>query len=289
MNTSGEPAGIIDTHVHLMPERLLAAIRRAINEQAGWQFEHAADQAGIERALVENGVDQYFALPYAHAPGMAAELNAWVIDAAAESEMAIPFATVHADDSVNRVVRDAFDAGARGLKFQCPVQECAPDDPRLDPAYELAAEYDRPIIFHAGTAPFYEDSPHVGAARFESFVESYPEIRACAAHMGTHEVEAFVEFAAEYESVYLDTAYVLSEPAGQDMGFDPQSISDDVFETYADSIMFGTDYPNVTFPYHLERDALLDRNLTESALSEILRGTAQRFLGAGNWWTKSFK
>lgn len=279
MTDRAPPTGIIDSHVHLMPERLLTAIRRAIGEQADWTFDHPTGQAEIEAVLRANGVTRYFALPYAHKAGMAADLNAWVLDAAAESAMAIPFASVHAEDDVERVVQDAFDAGARGLKFQCPVQRCAPDDPRLAPAYELAAEYNRPIIFHAGTAPLYENSPHVGADRFASFLDSYPDVKACAAHMGTYEVDEFLAFAAEYDSVYLDTAYVMSEPAGEDMGFDPASIPDDVYESHAESIMFGTDYPNITFPYHRERDALLDRALSPEARTAIFTRTAERFLG----------
>jgi hypothetical protein len=80
------------------------------------------------------------ALPYAHRPGIAADLNDWVLDRAAESGMCVPFATVHGDDDVRAVVEAAFDRGARGLTFQCPVQKCGPADPRLDPAFELAAE-----------------------------------------------------------------------------------------------------------------------------------------------------
>ncbi|MFC7155822.1 amidohydrolase family protein [Halomarina halobia] len=270
---------VTDAHVHLMPERLMTAIRSALHDEAGWSFPDSAAQADVERVLRAQGVARYVALPYAHKPGIARELNGWLLERAGASEMAIPFATVHADDEVRTVVRDAFEAGARGLKFQCPVQGCAPDDPRLDPAYELAAEYDRPIVFHAGTAPMFEDSPHVGLDRFRAFVDSYPEVRACCAHMGTYEHEGFLELARERESVFLDTCVAMASTAPDLLGFDPASIPDAAFEDLAGRIMYGSDYPNVPYAYEREREHLLSRDLSDEAFDALLRGAAARFLG----------
>ena len=270
---------VVDAHVHLMPDRLMAAIRDALHDAAGWEFPHPSDREGIEATLRAAGVDRYLALPYAHKPGIAADLNDWVLARAAESEMAVPFATVHGDDTVHEVVRDAFESGARGLKFQCPVQECGPADPRLDPAFELAAEYDRPILFHAGTAPMFEDSPHVGIDQFRQFLDSYPDVRACSAHMGTFEHEAFIETARDNENVYLDTCFAMSTAVGESMDFDPDVIGDDVFEDLAGQVMYGSDYPNIPHSYRAEREGLLARELSEEAFEELFGGAADRFLG----------
>lgn len=272
-------AGATDCHVHLMPERLMAAIRGALNEEAGWAFPHPVDRNGIETALRAHGVDRYIALPYAHRPGIARELNDWVLDSAADSAMAVPFATVHGDDEVGTVVREAFETDARGLKFQCPVQECGPADPRLDPAFELAAEFDRPILFHAGTAPMFRDSPHVGVEGFREFVASYPEVRACCAHMGTFEWEAFVELARANESVYLDTCFAMATVVGDYVDFDPTVIPDSAFEDLAGRVMYGSDFPNVPHDYVREREGLLERDLSEGAFEALFRGAAANFLG----------
>jgi predicted TIM-barrel fold metal-dependent hydrolase len=271
-------AGATDCHVHLMPGRLMAAIREALDDAVGWTFPHPADREGIEATLRAHGVERYLALPYAHRPGIARELNDWVLDAAADSAMAVPFATVHGDDEVRPVVREAFESGARGLKFQCPVQECGPADPRLDPAFELAAEYDHPVLFHAGTAPMYRDSPHVGAGEFREFVASYPEVRACSAHMGTFEWEAFVEVARANESVYLDTCFAMATVVGEYVDFDPSAIPDSVFEDLAGRVMYGSDFPNMPHDYVREREGLLDRDLSEGAFEALFRGAAERFL-----------
>lgn len=271
--------GATDVHVHLLPDRLMAAIRGALFDETGWEFPHPTDQPAIERELRGHGVERYCALPYAHRPGIAADLNDWVLDRAAHSSMCVPFATVHGDDDVRAVVREAFRAGARGLKFQCPVQEVAPDDSRLDPAFELCAEFDRPVLFHAGTAPMFRDSPHVGVERFRSFRESYPEVRGCCAHMGAHETDTFLEVVREHEKTFLDLAYVLGDRAHRDMGFASDPIPAGVLEELSDRIMFGSDYPNITYEYGEAVEALLDRGLPGAILRDLTRHTPARFLG----------
>lgn len=269
----------IDAHVHLMPDRLMSAIRQSLSEQVGWEFPHPTSRDGIEATLQAAGVDRYVALPYAHRPGIAEELNDWVLSRSGESEMTVPFATVHGDDNVRAVVRTAFDAGARGLKFQCPVQKSGPADPRLDPAFELAAEHDRPILFHAGTAPMFEDSPHVGHDQFENFLQTYPDVRACCAHMGTFEWESFVSLLQEYDSAYLDTCFAMSSAAPRSMNFDPSEIPDAVFEELSERIMYGSDYPNIPHEYGDERTHLLDRDLPPQVYRDLFQRTAERFLG----------
>jgi predicted TIM-barrel fold metal-dependent hydrolase len=272
--------GVIDAHVHLMPDRLMRAIRDALHDAATWEFDHPTDLEGMTADLTAAGVEQFIALPYVAQPGAAADLNEWVCATTAQSELAIPFATVHAgDENVGQIIADAFDAGARGLKFQLPVQGFAADDPRLDPAYEVVAERDAPVMLHAGTAPMFEDSPHVGVERFQSFKDSYPEIRVCAAHMGSYEVEEFVALARDDDTVFLDTTFAMSSVADQYMDFDPATVSDDVLIDLSESILYGSDYPNIPYPYEREREHLLSRDLPSEVQQDIFRDTARRFLG----------
>lgn len=273
-------APAIDAHVHLFPDRLAAAIQRTLTDATGWEFSYATDRQSIETTLAEAGVERYVALPYVHEPGGSRRLNEWLLEQSADSDRLIPFATVHPDDEdVGEITREAFEAGARGLKFHCPVQGCAPADRRIEPALEAAADYDRPVTYHGGTAPMYEDDPSVGAARFAEVVESFPELRVNCAHMGTYEVSAFVEMARENENVYLDTTFAMSTEAEEIMDFDPSTIPDEVFIECSDSIMYGSDFPNIPYPYRAERAELLGRELPEETYRDIFYRTAIEFLG----------
>ncbi len=272
-------SGVIDAHVHVMPERLLEAVRKALTDAVGWSFDHPTRRDAIEAVLRQHGIERYVTLPYAHKPGIADELNDWVCTHGRTSESCLPFATVHPADDVDHVVREAFVNGARGLNFQCPVQEVSPDDPRLDPAYECCVEFDRPVIHHAGTAPMFEESPHVGIERFVAFRERFPEIRACCAHLGTFEHEAFIELARTDENVFLDTSFAMAAVTNADLAFDPASIDDSMFEALAGQIIYGSDYPNLPHTYRQEYAGLLNRDLSAGAKQSLFRGAAERFLG----------
>lgn len=273
-------APAIDPHTHLFPEGLMSAIRDVLTEEAGWEFDHPVARPAIEEILTEAGVETYVALPYVHRPEMARDLNSWLCEQAGVSEMLIPFATVHPeDDDVGGIVRDAFESGARGLKFHCPVQEVAPADPRIEEALAVAADYDAPITYHGGTAPMFEDNDYVGADLFAELLDSYPELRVCCAHMGTYETDAFVEFAREYDNAYLDTTFAMSTQAEQTMGFDPGSIPDETFAELSESIMYGSDLPNIPYPYREERAELLGRDLPEETYRDLFYRTAQEYLG----------
>ena len=276
--TAFRPA--IDAHTHLFPERLTAAIRRSLSDETNWEFSHPVTRSAIESVLRSAGVAASVALPYAHEAGLARELNAWLCDQADSSDLLIPFATVHPDDEdVAAVVRDAFEAGARGLKIHCPVQECRPADSRLEPALEVVAAYDRPITYHGGTAPMFEDNPYVGFDAFAELVGSYPELRVCCAHMGTYEVEAFLELARDHASVYLDTTFAMSTSAPETMGFDPSSIADETVVELSESIMYGSDFPNIPYPYRNERAGLLARDLPRETMRDVFYRTAIDYLG----------
>lgn len=273
-------APAIDAHVHCFPQRLAEAIQRTLSAEAGWEFPHSTDLGSIGETLEAAGVQRYVALPYVHEPGGARRLNEWLLDRAAENADMIAFATAHPeDDDIGAIVESAFEAGAAGLKFHCPVQKCAPADPRIEPALELAAEYDRPITYHGGTAPMFEDSPYVGAERFAELLASYPELRVNCAHMGAYQTEAFLSMAREHDTVYLDTTFAMSTEAERTMGFDPASIADETFVELSDSIMYGSDFPNLPYSYRAERAGLLDRGLPEATYRDVFYRTASDFLG----------
>lgn len=125
----------------------------------------------------------------------------------------------------------------------------------------------------------YEGSPYVGAERFAEMVESYPDLRVNCAHMGTYEVAEFVEMAREHDNIYLYTTFAMSTEAERTMEFNPSTIEDAALVELSESITYGSDLPNIPYPYRAEREELLNRELPEETYQDMFYSTATEFLG----------
>jgi predicted TIM-barrel fold metal-dependent hydrolase len=84
--------------------------------------------------------------------------------------------------------------------------------------------------------------------------------------------------AREHENVYLDTTFAMSTEAEEIMQFDPSTIDDETLVELSDSIMYGSDFPNIPYPYQAERAELLGRDLPEDVFRDIFYRTAADFL-----------
>jgi predicted TIM-barrel fold metal-dependent hydrolase len=97
--------------------------------------------------------------------------------------------------------------------------------------------------------------------------------------MGTYEVDAFCDLARTHENVFLDTTFAMSAVAEEYMDFDPWSVSNETLVELSESVMYGSDYPNIPYPYEKERAHLLERVLPTSVQRDLFARTARRFLG----------
>jgi hypothetical protein len=261
------PVPAIDVHTHLFPARLAAAVRRALGDMYGWSFDLPDSPEAFAAFARARGTERFCVLPYAHKPGMARDLNAWIADTCAALEGAIGFACVHPDDDDPvAILDDAFERGLRGLKLHHQVQQVAPDDARLDRIYAHMIERDMPILAHAGKGP--TDNGLVGLDRFRAALDRHPALRACVAHLGWPEQPGFVALTRAYPNLYLDTS-----------GMGNSSLAAIGIEDSTDRILFGTDAPNIAFEYDLTISRILDLPLTEAQQRAIFRDNAIAFLG----------
>src|SRR5262245_52185479 len=93
-------AVIVDTHCHIMPDRLALAIRRYFDDHmgSGRLAYPGVLKDDIVRAEHEAGVARFWALPYAHKAGVARMLNEWMATEVAPIAGAVAAATFHPDD-----------------------------------------------------------------------------------------------------------------------------------------------------------------------------------------------
>jgi uncharacterized protein len=273
------PAGFryVDVHTHLHPDWLARAIRRWFAERSDWKLEQPTDPDLAARFLRERGVERFVFFSYAHKAGLARELNAWLHAAAVRLPDGLALGTVQPDDPDMLDVADqALDEyGFKGFKIHINVQRFHPDDPRMLPLYERLVARNGLVLIHVGTAPWPNDFD--GFPRFARVMELFPSLTAIVAHMGLWESREFIDLLGRHPNLYLDTTMAFA-PEGLRRVRDVHIATEDLVR-WQDRILFGSDFPNLPYPYEAEWDALWARDLPMAAYEKIFRDNAVRVFG----------
>jgi uncharacterized protein len=269
----------VDAHVHLFPPGVFAALWRWFEAHA-WPIRYAYQVDEVLSFLERQRVEAVFGLLYSHVPEMARVLNAFMAELAARSPRVIPFGTVlPGEPDARSVVAEALDDfGFAGLKLHCHVQRVAPDDPRLDPIFEAVAERGRVVILHAGREPAssayrFDSRALCGIDPVRRVVERHPTLKLVVPHLGHDQWREFFALCRDSENLYLDTTMAVSGYLTDDVP------SQDDLVPVANRLLFGTDFPNLPYPWARERVWLEGLGLPEETLEAILRGNALRLVG----------
>jgi uncharacterized protein len=265
---------VIDVHTHLHPPKLFAAIRRWFANNPGWQLAEPTEPRVVADTLRKFGVERFVFSSYAHRPGMARELNAWLTKTAQEIDFyGLPLFTVHLDDP--DYVKDAelaLAAGCIGLKIHEDVQVCEVNDKRFEPIYSLLAEHNGFVLAHIGPIPWKRVSQQ-GLARVISVLRKQPELKFLVAHMGSPDSRDYLSLLGEFPGLYLDTTMAFARVTTGYVALDVDEV-----EAHADRIVYGSDYPTTPYPYGKELDIFRNMNLTSASLEAILKGNAQTLM-----------
>ncbi|MBI3104211.1 MAG: amidohydrolase [Candidatus Rokubacteria bacterium] len=272
----------IDVHTHLHPEWLFRAIRRWFAERSNWNLESPTDPAVVAAFLRERGVERFLYCSYAHKAGIAREINAWLHATRARAPGGLPLGTIHPDDP--DMLEGAEEAltgyDFPGFKFHINVQRFFPDDPRVMPVYERLLALDRLLLIHVGTAPW--PNGFDGFPRFARVMERFPTLRVIVAHMGSYETREFFTLMERCPNLHLDTtmAFAPFRPEHQGLSsINHIQVTNDDLVRWQDRILFGSDFPNLPWPYEDEREALWMRDLPMPVYQKIFRDNAARLLG----------
>jgi uncharacterized protein len=270
---------VIDIHTHLHPPRLFAAIRRWFAERSSWDLSGQPtkphDVAAVLRAA---GVDRFVFCSYAHKPGIARELNAWLVETSrALGGYGLPLATIHLDDDYVADLRAALDEGCIGLKLHEDVQRLACDDERFDPAYEELASRDCFVLVHVGPIP-WAHRKREGLERIDRVLERHPSLRVVVAHFGVPDTMDYFELMPRRTNLYLDTTMVFAPASPMVLSVVDSWAHAAAIERYADRVVYGTDFPNVPHAYGSERDGIESLGLSAATLRSVLHDNAKRLI-----------
>jgi uncharacterized protein len=184
------------------------------------------------------------------------------------------------------VLRREFESGRVAVlgELGLPYLGLTPDDPKLEPYFALAEQFDIPVGIHTGSGPpraSYEGAPHsrVGLGNpllLEEVLVRHPKLRVYLMHAGEPWFEGTVAIMTTYPQVYADLGVL-------DWVYPP-----DVFYEYLQrlirrglgkQLMFGSD--QMVWPEMIGRAIATVESapgLTEGQKRDIFYNNAARFL-----------
>lgn len=272
--------GLIDVHVHFMPKPVMDKVW-AYFDQIGrlvgtdWPIAYRTQESDRLTRLRAMGVLAFPSLVYAHKPRMAAWLNAWAADFAAQHDDVLHTMTFYPEPEALAYVTAGLAAGVQVVKVHVQVGDFDPSDPCLDEIWGVLADARVPIITHCGSGP--EPGRFTGPATFAKVLARHPSLTAVIAHMGTPEYDEFLDLAERYPRVHLDTTMAFTDFSEARSPF-PPSMRPRLVELQ-DRILFGSDFPNTPYPYAHQVESLVRLDLGDAWLRRVLHANAAELLG----------
>jgi len=267
---------VIDIHTHLHPPRLFKAIRRWFAENSTWKLTEPTEPAAVAASLRARNVERFVFCSYAHKPGMARDINAWLANTSRDLDrFGLPLATVHpADADCSLYYEEALKDGCIGLKIHEDVQNFEIDDPRLATIHELTSAHKGLVLVHVGRIPWSNDTNH-GPERIKKVLQRHPDLSIVIAHLGVPDTLQYLALTREFPQLYIDTTMALSAASPLRSEVDRSVIADNVHH-----IVFGSDYPNLPHPYDHEVNAIDELGLPENSRQLIFVENARKLLAA---------
>lgn len=245
--------GLIDVHVHFMKPDIMDRVW-AYFDAAGpllgrewpiWYRESVESRVEQLRSL---GVKGFSALSYAHRPGVAGAMNDWNREFAREVPESLWSGTFFPEPEAADYVPALIAEGAEIFKAHMQVGNYPADHELLEPVWEALSASGTPVVLHAGSGP--APGEHTGPASVRRVLERWPNLTLIIAHLGMPEYDEFMDIAEEFENVYLDTTMVFVD------FFEQPDIDLNRLLTLQDRVVFGSDFPNIPYPYAHQAEAL---------------------------------
>lgn len=268
INDYGLP-GIFDVHVHFMPPRIMDAVW-AYFDSAGpligrqWPIQYRGTETDRVQQLRAMNVRHFSALSYAHKPGVAAFMNDWNRQFAERVPESLWSGTFYPETGAGDYVKQIVDDGVQILKAHMQVGGFAADDPLLDDVWDVLAQSQTPVVLHAGSGP--EPGEFTGPESVARVLARHPELCLVIAHLGFPEYHEFMDLAAKFTNVYLDTTMAFVDFWGEQ----DYSLLRPRLQGLRTKVLFGTDFPNIPYEYAHQVEVLQRLGLGDDWMRDVL-------------------
>jgi predicted TIM-barrel fold metal-dependent hydrolase len=276
----------IDMHVHPSTREWLVDGLGELKEATERHFRTEIAVRTVDEMAAEFAADEVIAVLFGWdaetAMGLPRVPNDFIADCVhRHPDVFIGFASVDpwkgqwAIDELRRAVNEL---GLRGLKLHPSAQGFAPNDRTFYDLYAAADALGIPIVFHTGTTGLGAGLPgghgiKLGFSRpilLDDVAADFPNLQIIGAHPSWPWQDEMLAVAQHKTNVWIDLS-----------GWSPKRWSPDlvrnVLGPLQDRVLFGTDYPFITFQKWL--DAFRAHEPTTELETKVLRGNAERLLG----------
>jgi predicted TIM-barrel fold metal-dependent hydrolase len=270
--------GIVDLHVHVMPDRMQQAVWSFFDtlDDPPWPITYRTPEPDRRRTLADLGVVRHGALAYAHRPGVAAWLNDHTLDLADGDPRVVPSFTFFPEDGVDDYVAAALARGGTLAKVHLQVGRFAATDPRLDGVWAELSRRRVPVVLHASAVyGVAGGAEYCGADVVRALLERHPDLTLVVAHLGGPAFDDFLDLARAAPTVRFDTAMVLTDPPFT-MPVPARHLGR--IRAIVDRVLFGSDFPTVPQPYAGQIRGLARLELDEAGLRHLLHDHAAALL-----------
>lgn len=242
--------GLIDVHTHFMPKNVMDKVWRYFDDVGPltgrpWPITYRSEEQQRLATLRGFGVRAFTSLVYAHKPGMAAWLNQWAAQFAADTPDCLCTATFYPEPEAAGYVTAAIAGGARVFKAHIQVGDYHPADPLLDQVWGIIAAAGIPVIIHCGSGP--TPGRFTGPEPVRQVLRRHPTLKLIIAHLGMPEYTEFLDLTEQYDGVHLDTTMAFTPFIEDGMPFPADQYRR--LGDLGDRILFGSDFPNIPYPY----------------------------------------
>jgi len=269
--------GIVDAHVHFMPEPVQAKVWAHFERlDPPWQVLYRGPEPDRLATLAALGVRHHTGLAYAHRPGMAPCLNEHTLGLAAAHPQLVASFTLYPEPDVEGYVAQALDRGGACAKVHLQVGKFHLDDPLLRGAWTLLERRRVPVVLHAGAVGDGSGGEeYCGVAPVARLLARHPGLRLVVAHLGAPEPAPFLDLAAATPGLALDTAMVFGQPV---LGGFPAALAGRLADL-GDRIVFGSDFPTLPYPFAEQLAGLANLGLGDDWLRAVLWSNGARLFG----------
>lgn len=277
---AGLPA-VIDAHVHIFPRNIFSAVWKWF-DQNGWHIRYQMTSSELLAFLLSHGIEHIIAFQYAHKPGIAHELNRYMVEKCIEFGSRVTgLATVYpGEKDAEKILREAFAAGLGGLKLHAHVQCFDMNGDDMNCLYECCRTNKKPVVMHVGREPrsaAYRCDPYeiCSAEKLERVVQDFPDLKICVPHMGLDEISAYRKLIEKYDNLWLDTTMAIAD-------YFPIQGKIDLGRYRADRVIYGSDFPNIPYAWDRELKILKMAGIASDVLEKILHKNAVDFFSLTN-------